>query len=65
MLQNLVLTVAYLHYSTVLEQIVAMVDLSPRRVSPPLLHVGLKILASSWAIFSSPTHLIYAFVLEK
>jgi len=63
MLQNLVLTIAYLHYSIVLEQIVVpLVDLSPSFISPPLLHVRLKILAPSWAIYSAPAHLIYAFI---
>jgi hypothetical protein len=47
----------------VLEQIVVpLVDLSLGLISPPLLHVGLKILAPSWAIYNAPTHLIYAFI---
>jgi len=63
MLQNLVLTIAYLHYFMVLKQIVVpLVDLSPGLISLPLLHVGLKILAPSWAIYNAPTHLIYAFI---
>jgi hypothetical protein len=67
MLQNLVLKVAYLYYSMVLEHIVLLlVYLGLGLISTPLLFAGLEILkAPSWAIFSAPTHLISTFVWER
>jgi hypothetical protein len=62
MLQNLVLKVAYLHYSMVLEQIVVLlVDLGLGPISTPFPLARLQILAPSWAIFGVFTHLISTF----
>jgi hypothetical protein len=49
----------------VLKQIVALfVDLILGLISIPLLLVGLKILAPSWAISTALAHLIYSLALE-
>jgi hypothetical protein len=66
LLWNLVLKVAYLHYFMVLEHIVILlVDLGLGRVFTLLLLVGLEIIASSYAIFGAPAHLISALAWER
>jgi hypothetical protein len=61
MLQNLVLKVTYLHYSTVLKLIIILlVDLGPSPIFVLLLPIELEILAPSWAISSVLAHLIFA-----
>jgi hypothetical protein len=65
MLQNLVLKVAHLHYSMVMEQIVILlVDPNQNPIFVPLLAVKLKILAP-WAISHVPAHLISSPTWEK
>jgi hypothetical protein len=59
LLQNLVLKVAYLYYSMVLEQIVVLL-VDPSHVSVLLLLVDLEILAPFWATSSASTLLIFA-----
>ncbi len=65
LLQNLVLKVAYLHCSVVLEQIVELlVDLGQTHVYN-LLVVDLETLALFWAIFNAPAHLISTPIWER
>jgi hypothetical protein len=66
LLQNLVLKATYLHNYVVMEQIVVlMVDPGQNPIYVPLLIVELEILASSWAIFYTPTLLTFAPTWEK
>jgi hypothetical protein len=66
MLQILVLKVAYLHYSVVMQQIVKLlVDPSQNHVYVLLLAIELETLVLSWAIFNAPTHLIFVPTWER
>jgi len=60
MLKSLVLKVAYLHYSMVLEQIIILlVNPSLGFIYAPLLATELEILAPSWAFSDVSTHLMF------
>jgi hypothetical protein len=66
MLQNLVLKVAYLHYSMVMEQItVLLVDPDQNLIFAPVLIIELETLAPFWAISNAPTHLISIIAKER